>query len=630
MTIRLLSPTLINQIAAGEVIERPASALKELLENALDAGATMIDVMLGDGGKSYLSVTDNGKGMSKEDLTMAIERHATSKLPNDDLFAISSFGFRGEALPSIGSVARLTITSREKNSSDAWAISVEGGIKKDLCPASLNEGTKVEVKDLFFATPARLKFLKSTPTETGYIKEVLNRLAMANPNVTFKLSDEKRQILFYPATDNLLERIGKVFGSGFAENAVEVDGTHDGFSLHGFVGLPTYTRSTSTEQHLFVNGRWIKDRLLMGCLKGAYQGLLGVDSGHPVVALFLTAPNHEVDVNVHPAKTEVRFKDAGIVRGLIVTAIKSALAEAGHKTSTTIGIGALDKAMPQILPDRRPFTGFAQSDGNGGRFTLANTSSARTQMPQSAYPNYRLDRQSSPNLQSNFESQAPLHLNDYYSAKAVAPQTVQDAQTQTTDTEQEFPPLGLARGQVMETYIISETPTSLIITDQHAAHERLTYEKIRAALDDKMETQLLLIPEIVAVGEENAHLLISKSDELKKLGLVVDRFGTDSVVVREIPALLDNADIKGLVLDMADTFKEFGDTTALEDKIQAVCAKMACHGSVRAGRVLTVAEMNALLRQMESCGKSGQCIHGRPTYIELKVADIERLFGRKI
>ena len=606
MTIRLLSPTLINQIAAGEVIERPASALKELIENALDADASIIEVMLGDGGKSYLSVTDNGKGISKDDLEIAVERHATSKLPTDDLFAISSFGFRGEALPSIGSVARMTITSRTKDSENAWSISVEGGVKSKVSPSALNCGTKVEVKDLFFATPARLKFLKSTPTEVGYIKDVINRLAMAYPNVNFKLSDEKKQILFYPATDNLLERVGKVIGFGFKENAVEVTGEHDGFKIHGFVGLPTYTRSTSAEQHLFVNGRWVKDKLLAGCLKGAYQGLLGVDSGHPVAALFLTVPQREVDVNVHPAKTEVRFKDSAVIRALIVTTVKAALAQAGHRTSTTIGFGALEKAAPQILPEHHYESG-------------KNTGLTRS--------NYFIEKPKIRDLQDSYEAQQPFKMNDYYSAKAVSyEQTIPPEPV----TENEFPPLGLARGQVMETYIISETPNSLIITDQHAAHERLTYEKIRTALETKMETQLLLIPEIVSLNEEDVHLLTSKSEELKKFGFVMEAFGTDSVIVREIPALLDKTDIKGLVVDMLDTFKEFGDTTALEDKIQAICARMACHGSVRAGRVLTVAEMNALLRQMEACGKSGQCIHGRPTYIELKVSDIEKLFGRKV
>ncbi len=626
MTIRLLSPTLINQIAAGEVIERPASALKELVENALDAGATKIDVMLGDGGKSYLSVPENGNGMSPEDLKGCIEGRAAARVPTDDLFAISSFGFRGEALPSIGSVARLVITSRARGSAEAWQIEVDGGERREMTPASLNEGTKVEVKDLFYATPARLKFLKATPTETGYIKDVINRLAMANPAVTFKLCDEKRQILFYPATDNPLERIGKIFGTGFVENCVEVDAEHNGFKLTGYASLPTYTRSTTTEQHLFVNGRWIKDRVLLGCIKGAYQGLLGVDSGHPVVALFLTVPPSEVDVNVHPAKTEVRFKDAGVVRGLIVGSLKNVLAEAGHKTSSTIGIGALDAAHVGFLPERRP-------QSRASSFT-STASSYGAAVPRAGdYPNvnksnYCIERPSDRPAPDAYQVASPAMLCEY-SAKAPAPAQIQDADQAQQVRPEDFPPLGLARGQVMETYIISQTPDSIIITDQHAAHERLTYEKIRTNLDKHIETQLLLIPEIVTVGEENALFLSDRAEELARYGLLIERFGLDAVMVRQVPALLGETDIKGLIVDMVDTLKEFGDTTALEDKIQAICARMACHGSVRSGRVLTVDEMNALLRQMEACGKSGQCIHGRPTYIELKLKDIERLFGRR-
>ncbi len=610
MTIRLLPQNLVNQIAAGEVIERPAAALKELIENALDAGASRVEVMLGDGGKSYLSVTDNGKGMNAADLQACVERHATSKLPNDDLFSVSSFGFRGEALPSIGSVARLVITSRERGGAQAWKIEVENGRKSALAPAALNEGTKVEVKDLFFATPARLKFLKATPTETGYIKDVIHHLAMANPNVSFKLCDEKREILFFPATDNPLERIGKIFGTGFVQNCVEIDAAHNDYELKGFASLPTLTRSTSTEQHLFVNGRWIKDRVLMGCIKGAYQGLLGVDSGHPMVALFLKMPLTEVDVNVHPAKTEVRFKDAAIVRGLIVGSVKNALAEAGHKTSNTIGIGALDSAHVGILPQPKMHSGASVNHSSLSR-----------------YPHYQLAPLKTPDMQNAYDSQSPFALKDFYSVKT---SISEQPSANSSEKDFEFPPLGLARAQVMETYIISQTQDGIIITDQHAAHERLTYEKIRQALDSQMETQLLLIPEIVAVGEETALFLTNKSSELKKYGLHLELFGADSVMVREIPAVLGDTDVKGLVQDMADTLKEFGDATALEDKIQAVCARMACHGSVRAGRVLGIDEMNALLRQMESCGKSGQCIHGRPTYIELKLSDIEKLFGRKI
>ena len=465
MGIRLLPQNLINQIAAGEVIERPSSALKELVENAIDAGADRIEVVLGDGGKSYLSVTDNGKGMSKEDLEVCVERHATSKLPTDDLFAISSFGFRGEALPSIGSVARLVISSRQKGSSEAWQIEVEGGRKSAVVPTSMNEGTKVEVKDLFFATPARLKFLKATPTEVGYIKDVINHLAMANPNISFRLSDEKREILFYPPTDNQLERIGKIFGSGFAENCVEVDAEHNGYALKGFASLPTYTRSTSSEQHLFVNGRWVKDRVLMGCIKGAYQGLLGVDSGSPVLALFLTVPLSEVDVNVHPAKTEVRFKDAAIVRGLIVGSLKNALAEAGHKTSSTIGVGALDSAKTGILPLVKP----RSSNGNIGQYYPKMTSS------------FSSPRQKENTV--NYVAQKPLNLGDFYSVKTDFSAPITADSTPSPQEQDDFPPLGLARAQVMETYIISQTKDSIIITDQHAAHERLTYEKIRNAME---------------------------------------------------------------------------------------------------------------------------------------------------
>ncbi len=598
-SIRLLSPTLINQIAAGEVIERPASALKELVENAIDAGATRIDVVMIDGGKSYMSVTDNGKGMSPDELTLAVERHATSKLPQDDLFNIHYLGFRGEALPSIGSVARLTITSKQKECVEAWSVSVEGGVKQAVRPAGAPEGTKVEVRDLFFATPARLKFLKSTQTELGYAKEVLHKLAMVHPEISFSLSDDKRRILAYHATPNQLERVAAVMGKDFKDNAIEVHGEHEGVTLDGFISLPTYTRSTSTEQYLFVNGRWIKDKMLFGCVKGAYQGLMGHGSdGYPVLALFLNVPCHEVDVNVHPAKSEVRFKDAAPIRGLIVGTLKNALAEAGHRTSTTIGISALGHSSAGVMPPR---------------YTPRHSLSA-----------------------AHFDAQTPLDLNDSYSANVIttdtsfAPaQASQSEEAIETDIPEDFPPLGLARAQVHETYIISQTPDSIIITDQHAAHERLTYEKIRAGLNGKMERQLLLIPEVVSLSEEETNRLLSHKEELESMGLLIDSFGLDAIVVREIPAVLGEPDIQKLMKDIADTLLEYGQASALEDRIQALCARMACHGSVRSGRVLDASEMNALLRQMENCGTSGQCIHGRPTYIELKLKDIEKLFGRR-
>ena len=599
-SIRLLSPTLINQIAAGEVIERPASALKELVENAIDAGATRIDVVMIDGGKSYMSVTDNGKGMTAEELTLAVERHATSKLPEDDLFNIHYLGFRGEALPSIGSVARLTITSKQKNCLEAWSIHVEGGRKNTPRPTGAPEGTKVEVRDLFFATPARLKFLKSTQTEIGYAKDVLHKLAMLHPEIAFSLSDDKRQILKYFPTTSLLDRVSEIMGKDFRDNAIEVHGEHNNITLNGFISLPTYTRSTSTEQYLYVNGRWIKDKMLFGCVKGAYQGLMGHGSdGYPVLSLFLNLPPHDVDVNVHPAKTEVRFKDIASVRGLIVGTLKNALAESGHRTSTTIGIGALGRSSVGIIPQRH---------------------SPRPSL-----------------VAKSFKSQTPLALTDSYSVNVIKNpyniQSISPIPSETNEkiqtTEEEFPPLGLARAQVHKTYIISQTSDSLIITDQHAAHERLTYEKIHTGLNGKMDRQLLLIPEVVSLTEEETNRLLSHKKELESMGLLIDSFGLDAVVVREIPAVLGEPDIQKLIKDIADTLLEYGQASALEDRIQALCARMAGHGSVRPGRILNADEMNALLRQMENCKTSGQCIHGRPTYIELKIKDIEKLFGRK-
>lgn len=605
--IRLLPPTLINQIAAGEVIERPASALKELIENAIDAGADNIEVVLIAGGKSYLSVLDNGRGMEKDALALCVERHATSKMPDNNLFDIRTLGFRGEALPSIGSVARMTITSRPPDNRMAWSITVEGGVKTDLRPAGAPFGTKVEVRDLFFATPARLKFLKSDSAELMAAKDVLKRLAMMYPAISFRLSDDKRIILDYRATQSVRARVNEVIGKDFIDNAIDVHGAHDGIELSGFVGLPTYTRTTNTEQHLYVNGRWIKDKMLYGCVKGAYQGLMGGE-GHPVLVLFLTVPPAQVDVNVHPAKSEVRFHDVGCVRGLIIGTLKTALAEAGHRTSTTFGFGALGHSTARSLPFHSRFgQKFAPVSNEFENVFFLKEPPAAADTPS-------------------------LWKDGAYSASVPREAPTDDAQSPAataTTAADDFPPLGLARGQVLETYIISQTPDSLIITDQHAAHERLTYEKIRAGVACHLERQLLLIPEIVNMTEDEVTRLTDAKEALQKVGLVIDAFGLDAVIVREIPALLGKANIAKLIQDVADTLTEYAQATALEDRIQALCARMACHGSVRAGRRLSADEMNALLRQMEACGTSGQCIHGRPTYIELKLSDIERLFGRK-
>ena len=619
MTIRLLPQNLINQIAAGEVVERPSSAMKELIENAIDADSTRIEVKIQNGGKTYFSVIDNGKGMTPRELDLAVQRHATSKLPSDDLFQIKFLGFRGEALPSIASVARLTITSRPKNSDEAWKIQVNAGQKEDVQPAAHGYGTTVEVRDLFYATPARLKFLKTDQSEYLSVKETINRIAMAYPKVHFLLSDDKRIILNYPAVDTLFQRVSQVIGKSFDENAIPIEAEYDNVKLNGFVGLPTYTRSTSSEQYLFVNGRFIKDKVLSGAVRGAFQGLIGHDT-HPVLALFLSVPSEEVDVNVHPAKIEVRFQDNARIRGLLVSSIRNALAENGHKTSTTIGIGALEKSEKQLIPNK------------------IHVPSAFSHTQQS--PHFVRDDK----LQLNdvIHETAPTFDNIGYSVKTVSEKTYipsKEKQVHLTAPNDnlscmdfptscaDFPPLGLAKAQLHKTYIISQTPDSIIITDQHAAHERLTYEKLSNNIN--LQTQLLLIPEIIDLKQEEVILLSERSKELKEMGYVIDRFGHDCVAVREIPSLISKANIKLLIQDLVDTIREYDDTILLKDKMKDICARMACHGSIRSGRELTIDEMNALLRQMEECGTSGQCIHGRPTYIELKLSDIEKLFGRK-
>lgn len=612
MNIRLLPQNLINQIAAGEVVERPASALKELMENAIDAGASKIDITMIDGGKTYFSVKDDGKGMSPDELELAVERHATSKLPDEDLFNINFLGFRGEALPSIASVAKLKITSRTADSSEAWCISVNGGHKEAVKPAAFGKGTLVEVSDLFYATPARLKFLKAAQTEMGYAKEIVNRLAMAYPKISFSLSDGKRTSLNYSKTDSLITRVAQVIGKEFDKNAVPVDADYNGMQLYGFVGLPTYLRATSSEQYLFVNGRFVKDKVLMGAIRGAFQGLIGHgNEGYPVLSLFLQVPNCEVDVNVHPAKTEVRFKDSASVRGLLVGAIRRALTENSAKTSTTIGDIALSKSAPSILPKRQHST----------EPSYIAPSLQMTQ-PMMAMEVYSV-KKDTPVL--NIAEQVVPTLNTVN----ISQEQIQQQSVAPQPAASDFPPLGFAKAQLHETYIVSQTMDSIIITDQHAAHERLTYEKMMAIVGTNPKTQLLLIPEIIDLNQSEVDVLVAWKDELGKMGLVLDAFGYDSIAVREIPAILDKTDVKNLIQDLADTLKEFGDTVVLQDKIKDICARMACHGSIRSGRKLTIEEMNALLRQMEECGTSGQCIHGRPTYIELKLNDIERLFGRK-
>jgi len=595
MKIRRLEPHLINQIAAGEVIERPASAVKELVENALDAGSTAITVHLREGGRSLIAVTDNGLGMNREDLELAVERHATSKLPSSDLFNIQTLGFRGEALPSIGSVSRLHLTSRGQGSEEAWLLKVEGGERKTSIPTSHPQGTHIEVKDLFYATPARLKFLKSPSTELSHAVELLNRLAMSHSQVAFKLMADQRVVFDYKSCDVLQDRLTQVMGTDFTQNALPLEMSRGDIHLKGFISLPTLNRANATHQYLFVNGRPVKDKLLHGAIRAAYQDFLSPDR-YPLLALFLAVPGEEVDVNVHPAKTEVRFRDSGLIRGTIVSALKQTLAGASHKTSTTISSQAVQAFRPEPL--RQPsLTGYIPPA-----------------LPQGPQRSYTFPRQV---VNSN--------LNDRLTPQ---PQYTQDYLSEDTPSLLDTPPLGLAKAQLHGTYIIAQTQEGMVIVDQHAAHERLVYERLKAEVGH-IRRQPLLIPEVVELSESDLHQLKQAQQDLLALGLVVEPFGDKAILVREIPALLGEVNIQGLLKDLADEMKELGSPLSLKERLAEILATCACHNSVRAGRKLSTEEMDALLRQMEQTPHSGQCNHGRPTYVELKRADMEKLFGRR-
>ncbi|CAM3604077.1 DNA mismatch repair endonuclease MutL [Thalassospira profundimaris] len=640
MTLRVLPQNLINQIAAGEVVERPAAALKELVENALDAGATRVDVNLRDGGRTLLSVTDDGKGMTPNELALAVERHATSKLPDDDLFNIGFMGFRGEALPSIGSVSRMRLTSRVRGSENAWTLSVEGGAKGEPEPAAHPYGTRVEVRDLFYATPARLKFLKTARTEQMYAREIMDRLAMARPDVGFTLSgDNNKTILNYPACegdlfDARLKRLGAVMGREFQDNALQIEAEREGIRLTGYAGVPTLNRGNAQMQFMFVNGRPVKDRLLQGAVRGAYQDFLARDR-HPLLALFFELTPRDVDVNVHPGKTEVRFRDPGLVRGLIVGALKHALAGAGHRASTTVADMALGAVRREGEGPSLPYGG-GHRTGAGSGFNIGQY--------QPSVPGHAA-------IERSYAAQAPMENQGNYGglfdrgrefgrpdgsanmagggfAAAAAP----SARIDNITDEGKFVdhPLGAARGQVHANYIIAQTRDGLVIVDQHAAHERIVYERMKADLaENGVKRQGLLLPEVVELDEASADRIADRAEEFAELGLVIEPFGPGAIVVREVPALLGKVDVGALVRDMADEIAELGQGMALKDRLMYVCATMACHGSVRSGRKLNADEMNALLRQMEATPHSGQCNHGRPTYVELKLHDIEKMFGRR-
>ncbi|MDA1099737.1 MAG: DNA mismatch repair endonuclease MutL [Proteobacteria bacterium] len=601
--LRRLPEITVNRIAAGEVVERPASALKELVENAIDAGATQIDVVLLNGGRELISVIDNGAGMTADDLVLAVQRHATSKLPDEDLLHIQWLGFRGEALPSIGAVARLVITSRiagAGNGSEAWRIRVDGGQVGEVTPAAQVTGTRVEVRDLFFATPARLKFLKTARTEFQHAVDAVKRLAMARPDIAFTLSDGERRSLDLTTSggdlfDARLARLGAVMGREFADNAIAIDAEREGLRLTGYAGLPTLNRTNNRMQYLFVNGRPVRDRLLAGALRAGYMDVLAHDR-HAMAALFLEVPADQVDVNVHPMKAEVRFRDPGLVRGLLVSALRHALAGAGHRSSTTVSTAALGRVREQgfNLPYRQ---GMGRSAGWGGAGLMEAAAAFQSPFAAVAEPSARLEWQSE-------GGDNVVAANDY--------------------------PLGVARGQLHETYIVAQTANGIVIVDQHAAHERLVMERMQAQLADRgVARQILLLPDVVELDEDGAQRLSARADELAELGLILEAFGTGAVVVREIPALLGESDIQGLVRDLADELAEMDQALALRERLDSVCASMACHGSVRAGRRLSVEEMNALLREMERTPRSGQCSHGRPTYVELQLSDIESLFGRR-
>ena len=606
MNIRLLSENTINQIAAGEVIERPASAVKELVENAIDAGAHNIDVVMVEGGRKLISVSDDGRGMTADELNLAVERHATSKLQEDDLSNIVTLGFRGEALPSIASVSKFTFKSRATGSDDAWQITISGGKKSAVAPTALDCGSYVEVRDLFYSTPARLKFLKTDRTEFSQTLDVIKRLSMARPDIAFSLYDGERRAFQVSASqgellDIRLRRLGSILGAEFTENALTINAERENIKLTGYAGLPTYNRGNAQHQYLFVNGRPVKDKLLNGAVRGAYMDFLARNR-HPILALFLEVPTDMVDVNVHPAKAEVRFRESGVVRGLIVGALRHALAEAGHRASTSVSNAAL------------------------GAFNAPNTATLPYHSGRQQHFQVPPSNMSRGFSETTYDYNAPLNSESF--APPMGRNEALEPDAPIVDPA-EFP-LGAARGQLHETYIISQTENGIIIVDQHAAHERLVYERMKKYLSDgNVPRQVLLLPEVVEIEQSAVDKLMTRQKELENLGLVFEVFGEGAVVVREVPALLGDTDIKGLIRDLADEIAEFNQALSLKEKLEEVCSSMACHGSVRAGRRMATAEMNALLREMEATPYSGQCNHGRPTYVELKLSDVERLFGRR-
>ena len=626
MAIHRLTDNIVNQIAAGEVVERPASVVRELLDNAIDSGATRISIVTSGGGKNLIRVTDNGSGMDREDLARSIERHCTSKL-SDDLNNIQSLGFRGEALPSIGSIAHLTIRTRAKDEPNGWEIRVDGGKVSNVRPAALNQGTVVEVAELFYATPARLKFLKTDRAEANVISDIIKRTVLAHPEIHFSVGGDDRQSVEYGIVSGisggenaLLRRCEQILGKEFPQNALAIDAEREGVRLTGYASLPTFNRGYALHQFVYVNGRPVRDKQLTGAIRGAYMDFLP-RSRHPVLALFLSIDSSQVDVNVHPAKAEVRFRDAGLVRGLLVGALRQAISGAGHRATSEGADSMLAAFQPGDLAARatgnaefarQPPPPYTPDRPHPRNHDWTNSPNRPVTPPPMQPPQAGFGEDN----QAGFETMASPSAD----IRPEAPST----------TEQQDLPLGAARAQVHANYIVAQTADGLVIVDQHAAHERLVYERMKAQISESGVTgQLLLIPEIVEMSEEEVNRLLDHKDALAQLGLSIEGFGPGAIAVRETPALLGEVNCEQLLRDLADEVSQWGTAALVGEKIDHVAATMSCHGSVRSGRKLLPTEMNQLLRDMESTPNSGQCNHGRPTYIELKLADIEKLFGRR-
>src|SRR5499427_5719932 len=627
MPVRQLDPSTINRIAAGEVVERPASVVKELVENALDAAARRIDVLTDGGGRRLIRIADDGTGMTRADLALAVERHATSKL-DDDLLAIRTLGFRGEALPSIGAVARLAIATRHADEPHAWTIAVDGGAKSDVKPAALGSGTCVEVRDLFYATPARLKFLKADRTEAEAIRDVVRRLAMSRPDVSFTLSGEERTPVTWaaalPDAAGRLVRLGDVLGPEFRANAIAIAAGRDGLSLEGFAGLPTYSKANALSLYLFVNGRAVRDKLLLGAVRAAYADYLP-RGRHPVVALFITLDPREVDVNVHPAKSEVRFRSSGLVRSMMVGALGEALARESGRAASTGGAATISAFRPGLLrslPQALPPTGGRAWSRGATRPAIPGQSTTAVAGSSAGFGEA---------VQAIYDTVPGGFASGMHGAFDIGPPAADARVGSVAPNPDEINrPLGAARAQLHETYIVAQTQDGVVIVDQHAAHERLVYERMKSALEKSgLSRQILLIPDIVELDEADVERLVARAEELARFGLAIEAFGPGAVAVRETPALLGEIDSVALVRDLAEHMTEWDEALPLERRLMHVAATMAWHGSVRAGRRLKPEEMNALLREMEATPNSGQCNHGRPTYVELKLGDIERLFGRR-